>query len=501
MKGNAVRKVSMVQFGMLSRSKMLIFRVLFLAICFSLYSFWAFNLPTTLAPDEPMRMMVPNFIVQNGCLPLGDDPAIINSTWGSSYGFSAYGSSLFAVPFMLIANIIDGSALFLLLAARFANIVLSIATLTCCFFISDRLHLPYAYSFFYVGLVAFLPQYVFLSSYFNSDILEFLSTGLVVYSLIYGYQSVWSYRSCVYLGLSLGVLALSNYYAYGSIIASIVFYFGTSVNFVKNDDTLSKKRMLIGKPMLIFVTALAVGGWFFLRNAALYDGDIFGLSASSITAERLAPPDFKPSLRVTPKSQGMSPLDMLQEGFVGINWIQSTINSAIGVFGPMQFPLSPKVLLVYKAFFLLGFVSGVIYIFTVKVKKSRLVVFITGLIILVTPVLLSVYYSWGSDYQAQGRYIMAGIVLFMLIVAYGYFGIIKLISDAVCRACCFDDSSIESSRQVTVVLRCRQRLFSLLAICILVLYALLFAKSFVDIALPNCMGSPSNEVLEAVLFQ
>ena len=89
----------------------------------------------------------------------------------------------------------------------------------------------------------------------------------------------------------------------------------------------------------------------------------------------------------------------------------------------------------------------------------------------------------------------------MLIVAYGYFGIIKLISDAVCRACCFDDSSIESSRQVTVVLRCRQRLFSLLAICILVLYALLFAKSFVDIALPNCMGSPSNEVLEAVLFQ
>ena len=482
-----------------SSSTLIALRCIFLFLCFSLYSFWALNLPTTMAPDEPMRLMVPNFIVNNGCLPLGDDPSIINYTWGSSYGFSTYGSSLFAIPFMMVAKIVDGSTMSVLLAARFANIALSISTLVCCFLISDSLKLPHSFSFLYVGLVAFLPQYVFLSSYFNSDILEFFSTALVLYALIRGHQSVWSKKSCIFLGISLGILALSNYYAYGAIIASVVFYFGSSCFHLKKNKTLSKKSMLICRPFIVLFSALAIAGWFFVRNAVLYDGDIFGLSTSAKTAERLAAPDFKPSQKTTPMSLGMSPIDMLAHGFAGIDWIRSTINSAIGVFGPMQFPLGNTIYHIYYILFCIGFVSGAYYCIKNGEKGMRLVLLFTSLLILVIPILLSIYYSWSSDYQAQGRYIMAGIALYMFIIALGLHSLALKVERVTCRLCAQCDSILHFD--CTVSINARNTIYTFIICILLLFYILLFAKSFIDVAIPNCWGPPANETLVAVLSQ
>lgn len=88
---------------------------------------WAYHLPMSSAPDEHMRLQVPLFIAENGYLPRGDDPSIINETWGTSYAFSVYGSSLIAVPFICAAKLlVPNSAAMLVFAARVSNCLLAV---------------------------------------------------------------------------------------------------------------------------------------------------------------------------------------------------------------------------------------------------------------------------------------------------------------------------------------------------------------------------------------
>lgn len=60
-----------------------------LAVCFLCF-IWSLRLPVEMAPDESMRLMIPFYIVEHGRLPIGSDPAIRNSIWGTSYGFVPY---------------------------------------------------------------------------------------------------------------------------------------------------------------------------------------------------------------------------------------------------------------------------------------------------------------------------------------------------------------------------------------------------------------------------
>ena len=61
--------------------------VLILA-AFLLLTAWAFMQPLGAGPDEKMRYMVAQYLHKHpGKLPLGDDPAIRDATWGISYAY------------------------------------------------------------------------------------------------------------------------------------------------------------------------------------------------------------------------------------------------------------------------------------------------------------------------------------------------------------------------------------------------------------------------------
>lgn len=319
----------------------------------SIYLLVSYRLSPVNAPDEPMRLLVPFFIVDNGCLPLGSDPAIVNTTWGTSYGFSAYGSSLLAVPFMLVAKLIHDTPFCLLFAARFSVVITSGLNLVLCMKLADAFKMSRSAGLTVVLMVGLLPQYVFLSSYFNSDILGIAATALCVLQLKNAHDSRWDNKRSVYLGLALGVAALSYYYAYGIFIVAIFVYVCDCVfGYVQNNRSLAYR--IVGIPFLIIVSALVVCGWFFVRNIVLYNGDIFGMSTSSSFAELHAAEGFVPSTKTTPARLGFSPLGMLVGELFGMNWTEYTSKSALCYLGAMQYGVADVFYNIYIFFFVLA---------------------------------------------------------------------------------------------------------------------------------------------------
>ena len=60
-------------------------------ICLLVYLAGACTLPIQQSPDEVIRLAVPFYIAQNGCLPNGFAESIRSNLWGISYASSHMG--------------------------------------------------------------------------------------------------------------------------------------------------------------------------------------------------------------------------------------------------------------------------------------------------------------------------------------------------------------------------------------------------------------------------
>lgn len=397
-----------------------------LTAIFILYCSWSSVLPISQSPDEQMRLDVPKFIVDNGFLPRGDDPAIRNEIWGISYAFTAYGSSLIAVPFMLVAKAVSGSLTSIYFAARVANNLMCVLALFFVYRLGRKVGLRFISALFAVILLGLWPQYVFLASYFNSEGLEFLSTIIVVFYAYSAKTNNFDYKGCIKWGLAIGVLALSYYYAYGAIIASIIYYYGYVIKDrknINNSKRASKERYIL-KPLVIFLSAFLVAGWFFIRNAILYNGDFFGMNASSQASEQYGSGWHKPSQRSTFKKLGFSIISMFNKDTVDVlpcsPWIVFTAKSCVGTFGYFTIHLSEKLFYGYVLLALPALLLGIVLLFFKCVHKKNILDFVSVVLIVIAPFFLSMYYSYSSDWQPQGRYIMAGFPVLAIVVAYGW---------------------------------------------------------------------------------
>jgi hypothetical protein len=138
-------------------------------------------------------------------------------------------------------------------------------------------------------------------------------------------------------------------------------------------------------------------------------------------AERYADPDFKPSALRTP-GKGFEKVNMKARGYtlgeilIGQHWLYRTIASFYGAYGWMAF-FSPR------WFYLLMELGWLIFIgcmlratFTGIPKPERV---FCGIAWLYLPliIMISLYYSWTQDFQAQGRYLFPFLpILFYVIV-------------------------------------------------------------------------------------
>ena len=175
---------------------------------------------------------------------------------------------------------------------------------------------------------------------------------------------------------------------------------------------------------------LVMAGWWFLRNALIYDGDLLGRNTSSMNAQMYAIKGYRPSDMPTPQRAGMTMWEMVVYGFkdLGISWFELVSRSFVGRFGSLNVCIPAWFENVYLVFLSVG--SVLVLIHPVKTfalrqqKKWRMEgIFHWSMLAAMTiPTILNMYYSYTSDYQPQGRYSLPMLVplMYFTVTGYGY---------------------------------------------------------------------------------
>ena len=294
-----------------------------------------------------------------------------------------------------------------------------------------------------------MPQALFLGTYVNTDSLALLSMGIILYSWsCYLEEGDWSFKNSILLAVGMAVCALSYYNAYGWILCSFLF-FCLTVLLCREEPVKQRIAFLFRRGIVIAAVTLVLCGWWFVRNAILYDGDFIGRKACAECAEKYAAIDYRPSRYPTPEKLKWTWKDILlyQDPGWNHNWLLTVLVSFIGTFGLMQIYMPYGV---SKAYFLLFGIGGLgvlsmlgmfypkkrtvvkerktsgteklkIKTVTVSNKWDRKGIFHLQMILLILiPVGLFMYYVYYSDNQAQGRYIMPALYPAMYFVTAGW---------------------------------------------------------------------------------
>ena len=386
---------------------------LVLLLCLSLTL--AIVQPDDAGPDESMKMDICKFISDHGYLPHGGDESIRDELWGNSYGFTPITSYVIGAGFISIARNFTNDIHVYYICARFVSVIFYILMAIFVIKIGEKLFKNKYYKWIFIMLVTLLPEVIFLGSYINCDTLALFSIALIIYAWLEGIETKWNWKSCIILAVGIGLCAIAYYNAYGFILTSVILYVAYAII-----NKIGLKEFL-KKGAIISAIVLTICGWWFVRNAVLYNGDIIGLKTSEDYGEQYAIDYLKPSNIETPQRQGMSLINMLFTE----KWAQLTLKSFIALFGIMN--LVPPFYIYH--FFLAIFAGGIIgYIakyFSLKnlkefIKdKNKLVLEILFGINIIIPIALSISSSFFSDFEPQGRYIMPMLIPFMYFITKG----------------------------------------------------------------------------------
>lgn len=403
---------------------------IYLFFCFLLYFFWSTVKELNYGPDEGMRYLIPEYIFRTGLLPDGWDPELRNELWGFSYAFyPTFLGPLLSAACMKVVSLVTENAHALVIAARFPGVVCGTGTVCMAFRIGKRMFGKRGAWIFAAGL-SMIPQFVFLTSYVNYDILCIFGSSLVLLAWVSVYQDGWNRKNGLLLAAGIIVVALTYYNGYGWILCSMVLF---AWSWIRNVRDRAQRHRLTGIGVMICLIVLAGIGYFFIRNAVLYDGDFLGMRTLSESAEKYAVPEWKPGRRETPCSMGMSVPEMLvTREWTGTPWIVKLFVTFVGAFGFADVFLPLWVYGIYALLFAVMAI-GVIFVFIRWKKeqkrispqereKTRVFYGLLGAVFLIPPV-LCVYYSYAVDYQPQGRYCYPMILVFFL---FGTKGILEI---------------------------------------------------------------------------
>ena len=253
-----------------------------------------------------MKWDICKYIFENNKLPRGEEEAIRDPNWGISYAFQPILTYMIGAGFMKVASIFTMDEFSLVVAARLVSTISMTLSVYFVIKIADKLFKDKEiYKILFVVFIAFQPLTAFLASYINNDSTAVLATTMIIYLWILGLESNWKTKHCVLLGLAIGFCALTYYNAYGYILCSIILCL------VSVTSNKMKSKDIWQKVLIVGLVAFAFAGWWFIKNAVLYNGDILGITAQNECGDRYALDKFKPSTRMTVQKDGSSLIYML----------------------------------------------------------------------------------------------------------------------------------------------------------------------------------------------
>lgn len=405
----------------------------YVILCGCFFFIWSISKELNYGPDEIMRYQIPEYILKYGALPNGNIEELRSEAWGFSYAYyPTFIGPIFSALFMKIVSLFTMDEFALLVAARFTSVLSGAFTVLFLFKICRRLF-SVETKWVVTILCSMIPQFVFLTSYVNNDIICVCGSSIICYAWVCGLQDGWKYENALILSLGIIIATLSYYNSYGWILCSI-FLFVLSYMLQKGEKDY-KTMFRIG--CFIAIIVIAFSAFFFIRNAILYQGDFLGMKSLNISSEKYAEEWIKPSNRNTPANRGMSLTEMLRsKEWTGDSWGSMTLKSFIGVFKSLSVFLPDWI---YNIFYIWGIVCiigffGQMIMWGKGTKfyfgNGRKTVLFYGALVVAfcIPVGLSLYYSFAVDYQAQGRYCYPMFIALAVILGTGiewYFSKIK----------------------------------------------------------------------------
>lgn len=409
-----------------------IFEVLFVLICLLFYLMWMMAQGENYAPDELMRYMIPRYIFRHGTLPTGWEQEVLERQWGISYGFKPTQlPAILSALCMKLVSFFNSTDRALLLGARIPSVLCGAGGVFVLFRIMGRLF-SRPVKWLVVVLTATIPQYIFLSSYVNNDIVAAFGTFLILWAWVAAAQDGWCVRNGILLSVGIAVVGLSYFNAFGWILMS-VFYFFLTQDYPGREDSpwekKEKRKRIFRVLLVICCVSLALALPLYLRNLFIH-GDLLGDAAVAASQAQRADPEFLASLPLTPKAQGLSILDLLS--YENFFWPQTTLRSFFGYFGFMTYPLTTKYYVLYYILFggglfamllSLGYAGRgkepVLEESGIRGRKTAALLLCVLASILIT-VGLYTWYAYASDFQAQGRYVYPALVGILLFLGIGF---------------------------------------------------------------------------------
>ena len=391
-----------------------IIMTIFLIGLFCYYLIWTVSQPYNSCPDEKMKWDICKYIAEHNSIPDGRDESIRDSIWGISYAFQPILTYMICAVFVKIASIFTTQQFALVVAARLVSTISMTLTIYFVIKIANKLFKDKRiYKYLFIVFIAFQPITAFLASYINNDSTAILAISMIIYLWILGLESNWKTKHCILLGGAVGFCALTYYNAYGYIICSVLICLSSAVLNKMDAKEIAKKALIVAS------VAFAVAGWWFVRNAIIYDGDILGTKTQNEYGNKYALEQYKPSARKTPENSNESIWHMLNEDA----WAKTTVKSFVGMFGYQSILMSNKIYYSYLSLWLIGGLGCLLkfkdlFIYK-KEEKSKYILNYIFVIAIIIPILLSIIYSYTSDFQPQGRYIMGIIIPFMYFVVNG----------------------------------------------------------------------------------
>lgn len=391
-----------------------IIMAIFLIGLFCYYLIWTVSQPYNSCPDEKMKWDICKYISEHNSIPDGRDESIRDSAWGISYAFQPILTYMICAVFVKIASIFTTQQFALVVAARLVSTISMTLTIYFVIKIANKLFKDKGiYKYLFIIFIAFQPITAFLASYINNDSTAILAISMIIYLWILGLESNWKTKHCILLGGAVGFCALTYYNAYGYILCSVLICLSSAVLNKMDAKEIAKKALIVAS------VAFVVAGWWFVRNAIIYDGDILGTKTQNEYGDKYALEQYKPSVRKTPENSNESILHMLNEDA----WANTTVKSFVGIFGYHNILMSNKIYYLYLSLWLIGGLGCLLkfkdlFIYK-KEEKSKYILNYIFVIAIIIPILLSIIYSYTSDFQPQGRYIMGIIIPFMYFVVNG----------------------------------------------------------------------------------
>lgn len=389
-----------------------------LIVAFISMAFFVHTQPFGDGPDEINRYKVVSYIQNHGTLPVGDAPEVIIDGYGASYAFQP-----------MLTYMIDGYLLRILspfslefstelVIARYVNVLFGLIAAWYVVKISRLLFEDKLVSYLYAMAIIFLPQNLFIHTYVNTDSMGLLSIAVMFYSLLLGYKNDFDLKNNIRLAIGISLCLLSYYNCYGFIV---VVFFAYIALFL-----LNRKPGLFKNGLVVATVTIALSAWWFIRNAILYHGDVFALTARKVCAVATGNQAFLETLANTPKVQGLSLFEMVfYTDYYTLVW-----KSFIAMFGPMRIPTYHYVYMGYKWIIILCLIGLVIpkSVSALKAytRKNIIVLMVSMIVSIIIPVCLALTYSYSSDFQPQGRYYLPMLLPFAFFMVYGMEKLIEL---------------------------------------------------------------------------